>query len=110
MEKDLKIIFHIEGIEGFTPCCTIFYTKKKTLYNIDVLILPSILNSSQCFTVYSYLEKNYNYMVTLLLDNDEKTTFEIIEDVFKNKDYSFKSSKNKLMTILRKDKIHNLLS
>ncbi len=112
MEKDLKIIFHIESIEDDTyiPSCIIFYTKKKTLYNLKTLVPASTLKENNCYTVYSFLEKNIGYMISLLNDNDEKTSSEFVEEVFKNKDSSLKSIKSKLFTILRKQKINNLLS
>jgi hypothetical protein len=110
MEMDnIKIIFHIEDIEGSTPSCIVFYTKNKALYHVKALVSASVLKKNACFTVYSFLEKNYSYMLSLLEENNEKTTVDFVEDNIKNKEI-FKSGKNKLLTILRKNKINNLLN
>lgn len=115
MEKgnDIKIIFHIEDIELSTPTptlsCIVFYTKNKTLYHLKTLVPANILKENNCYTVFAFLEKNYNYMLNLLSENDEKTTNDFVEEHIKNKEI-LKSGKNKLLTILRKQKINNLLS
>jgi hypothetical protein len=116
MEKDkknIKIIFNVEGLDTSTtvptPSCLIFYTKNTILHHLNILIPASTLKGNGCFTVYGFLEKNFDYLYTLLEDNSETTTSEIIEDTFKNKEI-FKSIKNKIITILRKQKINNFLS
>lgn len=110
-DKDIKIIFHIESvdIETFRPSCIIFYTKNKTLYHLETQVPASLLKDNNCYSVFSFLEKNYNYMLTLLMENNEKTTNDFVEENIKNKE-NLKSGKNKLLTILRKQKINNLLS
>ncbi len=115
MEKgnDIKIIFHIEDIELSTPtptpCCIVFYTKNKTLYHLKTLVPANLLKENNCYTVFAFLEKNYNYMLNLLITGEDKTTNDFVEEHIKNKEI-LKSGKNKLLTILRKQKINNLLS
>ncbi len=112
MEKeDIKIIFQIDDIDlvTYTPSCIIFYTKNKVLFHLKTSVPASLLKDNNCFTVFSFLEKNYSYLITLLSENNERSSYEYVEEVLKNKD-SFKSIKNKLFTILRKQKIDNLLS
>lgn len=110
-EEDIKIIFHIESveIETFRPSCIIYYTKNKILFHLETRMSASLLRDNNCYTVFSFLEKNYQYMVNLLKENNERTTSEFVEENIKNKE-NLKSGKNKLLTILRKQKINNLLS
>ena len=112
-KKNIKIIFNVEGLNTSTtvptPSCLLFYSKNNILYHVNILIPASTLKGNNCYTVYAFLEKNYDYLYTLLEENSELTTTEVIEDTFKNKEI-FKSIKNKILTILRKQKINNFLS
>ena len=111
--KDLKIIFNVEGLELDldipTPSSIIFYTMNKKLYVLKTLIPASVLKSNNCYSVYGFLEKNCDYMYNILENNNIICTTEYVDYVLGNKEI-FKSMKNKLYTIMRKQKINDLFN
>jgi len=113
-ESKIKIIFHFETLKELTfkPLIIFFYLKNNidTLFYKEMVFDINILSNSSVNNIFEHIERNWEYYENILVLNQYKCTKNDIDKAFMSyRSVIYDDQKNELLTILRKNKINNIL-